>query len=180
MLKEDYSIMMQVHNQIASENGEFKQGLEHCVNGDNICLKNAFKNKLKKVKECEDNSSGNKCFVENNSVKNLNGSAAGTLFFNGDRTSGLMLANGSAVAFWNDSPECKNSFNGNDECGWFTIDVNGDKKPNTWGKDIYLFHIYNSTIKPCCKEGTKSMDKTPLDDCENLGYGCASKYLLNQ
>lgn len=54
------------------------------------------------------------------------------------------------------------------------VDINGTKKPNVYGKDIYMFEIDNNKIVPYyrnnlgCKRG---------DGISNQNYNCAHEYL---
>ena len=75
------------------------------------------------------------------------------------------------------------------------IDVNGFKKPNTIGKDIFYFILNNNSILPsffekngtvrvngCCVNGSNSTPQLTLDnykkDCENgSGWGCSPLYI---
>lgn len=180
LLKEDYSIMLQAHAQIAEENGNFKDGLDYCGSNNNTCLKNAFKKKLKTFKDCNSNNgvNKNKCFISQDNVKFLDGRKASSTNFNNDSTSGIVLSNGSTVAFYNDSPDC--NYQLEKRCGWFTLDVNGFKPPNTWGKDIYYFVITNKTIIPCCSGNMQKSFRADIFDCKTTGIGCASEYLQNK
>ncbi len=83
--------------------------------------------------------------------------------------------------------------------GSVTIDINGDKGPNTYGKDVYAFSIGNNGLRPVGSiEDALSMNVRPLSsngnywktsgDCgkENLtkggvkmGYRCAARIMDN-
>ena len=121
----------------------------------------------------------------------MNGKSVGYYYFNSNVTSGLVLDDGASAAFSLDSSSCSNPFTqGKVRCGFMVIDVNGAKqRPNTWGKDLFLFFIYQNQIMPA---DAKSTDNSCYgsndaecsgykDDCEtgtNYGLTCASKYLF--
>lgn len=64
-------------------------------------------------------------------------------------------------------------------CGYYLTDVNGQKSPNTWGKDIFLFYLTNNGIVPF---------GTPADTVftftgrclGSTGYGCTAWALYNR
>lgn len=61
----------------------------------------------------------------------------------------------------------------NDGCGWIIVDVNGFKKPDTIGKDIFYFQILKDKVVPM-----GGMDSSTWAlDCSTTGLGCADKYL---
>ena len=84
------------------------------------------------------------------------------------------------MAFYLWDSKCKASYldaTRQNFCGFITVDVNGFKKPNTWGKDIYEFAIYSDKILPFYS------GMWIEDDCNatsNNGHTCASKYLYGK
>ena len=69
-------------------------------------------------------------------------------------------------------------------CGDFSIDINGLKGPNTFGKDIFYFYMRSDGIVPIGKDGDPSR---PFDDYCNMdadneynGYGCAAWIIYNK
>lgn len=195
-LKKEYSVFQQAFQKIAAENDvDFKNALSIC-NGSSVrhaCLKDIFKEKMKTIKDCDTNSGQNlsKCFVSQADAKQLNGKPvkSGAGYFNDNATSGLVLNDGASAAFWLDTINCNSSLNlTKQRCGWIVIDVNGpSSRPNTWGKDLFLFFIFSNQIMPAdakstdgsCSEDNKNCY---MDDCEagnNYGLTCAGKYLFN-
>lgn len=60
--------------------------------------------------------------------------------------------------------------------GIIMYDVNGQSKPNTWGKDIFGFNIYSDRFETFCKKETLNHQK---HDCSKNGTGlCCSNYYL--
>lgn len=56
--------------------------------------------------------------------------------------------------------------------GWLAVDVNGEKGPNTWGRDVFLFDI--ATNKGLVYAGSFSSDSCNIN---NSGYECTYKVL---
>jgi len=180
-MKKQYSGLSQAYQQLKMDNdGDFVSAISACSNS--VDLKNLFKTKFISSKDCDsDSTSPGACFPAQAKVKWLNGNSASSWYFNNDSTSGLILSDGTTFAFYLESPTCamNNSPNYSNRCGWLTVDVNGLKPPNTWGKDIYLFFIFYDAIRPSIGGSTDSVVST--DDCgtgTNKGYTCSSKYLL--
>ena len=186
-LKREYSLFQQAFQQIAADNDlEFKNAVADCPNSTkHACLKDIFKSKLKTVADCDSNDGDNlgKCFVQDKDAKKLNGESVPLYagYFNQNTTSGLVLDDGASAAIWLDAMDCTNALSSvKQRCGWFVIDVNGpQKRPNTWGKDLFLFFLYADQIMPADEN---TMDYANYrDDCEtgtNYGLTCASKYLF--
>ena len=66
-------------------------------------------------------------------------------------------------------------------CGDVTIDVNGDKGPNIYGKDIFLFILAKEGFYP---SGSKNIKAFPAFCNRNAsraqnGYGCAAWVVMN-
>ena len=83
----------------------------------------------------------------------------------------FVLADGSIMFFTVYEGKCTHTERGVDNsCGVFYYDVNGDKKPNTIGRDIFAYFINPDGVYP------------PIsNDCNknNLGWGCAAYIIKN-
>ena len=62
----------------------------------------------------------------------------------------VILNDGTYLIMRLEYPKCNGSADGanGDKCGWFLIDVNGDKEPNTFLKDVFLFNIRKNGLTP--------------------------------
>ncbi len=60
-------------------------------------------------------------------------------------------------------------------CGFACVDVNGGKKPNTAGRDVYCSWVTNTKIIPY----GANIDNAYKNTCDTTGYGCASEYLTS-
>lgn len=184
-MRKEYSVLSEAFQLLKTENGgQIQDSFTTCSGeGDNSCMKNVFKSKFISVKDCDINNTASNCFPAQSSIKYLNGTNANSWYINNDLQAALITNDGATFAFWLDSPACTSNYGPGytNECGWVTVDVNGIKPPNTWGRDIYLFFIYADVIRPCLGGVTTSVIAS--DDCgtgANYGYTCASKYLLGQ
>lgn len=60
--------------------------------------------------------------------------------------------------------------------GLLMYDVNGQNKPNVWGKDVFGFNVYPDRLEAFCMHDTLN---TQRQDCSKRGTGlCCSNYYL--
>lgn len=179
-LKKGYSVLNQAFDLITCENGGYiTPSISSCVanNGTGeTCFKDALKAKFKYVQECNSGSTLGTCLPA--VPRFYTGGADGTNWHMNSYIAGLQLGDGMGLGIHLDDPACATSFgtpavtNG---CGWLTLDLNGIKPPNQWGKDLYSFMVTSDKLLPM----RSSYDST-ADDCKtgtNQGYYCAYKYL---
>lgn len=168
-MKKNFSIFSGVYERIKAENGTFQDILVNCTNGDHNCFKNALKQYLSYVRDCDSNSSKGVCFPV--TLRQLNNSVP-SYAFQDSNTAGLVLKDGTSVAIFLDTVNCttpRNTFT--DECGWVTIDVNGLKGPNVFGKDAYTFMFYKDRVRPYGTQGDGASCTA------SSSYGCTAQYL---
>lgn len=75
---------------------------------------------------------------------------------------------------WGDIPALQNV------CGEFYVDVNGFKKPNMWGKDMFLFNLTKYGIIPA---GTAQYNSAyTFNNCNShsSGFGCSAWVIYNE
>lgn len=175
-MKKNYSILSEAYLMIVNDNGgSFYTG---CDSYDHTCLKNLFKSKLHYIKECDAGAALGMCGAARESVKTLNHADDGSTWAYADVLSGLILKDGSSVLFYNEVSNCSvySAATGYHLCGWFTIDVNGLKSPNTWGKDLYHFWITTTGVVPV--DTKTNGDQYPCDgSSQDTGHLCSSKYV---
>jgi prepilin-type N-terminal cleavage/methylation domain-containing protein len=169
--KKSYASLNQVINLLISDNAGTLVNM--CGSFDNDCLFNKFSQYLNDIKVCI-SSTNNNCIK---TPKYLSGAPYASIdsFIKDARSSIFMLANGSVFLIrWHDG-SCTFPTN-NNKCGWMLVDVNGDKGPNTIGKDVYFICIKSNKILPFGANGT---DYVGVNDCNSQGQGmsCASLYL---
>lgn len=169
--KKAFSELSQANQQIITDNG----GIDfagQCANFDDVCLKNLFAAKIKTIKNCT-NPVTEGCVVDNS--KYLNGTTAGFTPINSDTWPAIVTNSGYSIKFRYHNLNC--DFSAPRGCGWMQVDVNGTKKPNIVGRDIYFINITPNKLTPVGETG----DYDPSIDCApgGAGVGCSSKYLLN-
>ena len=159
-LKREVADFSQAAIQITNDNGG---SLVNIFNShDDIA--NAFNAKLNTIKTCSGTSSPGNCFHDHYKWQYLNGISA-----SGWNYPGAILTNGDLVMYRFDSKAC--TAGANNYCGLILVDVNGFKKPNMVGKDIFTAWIKSGSIIPLENTGASSCDTA------NYGYGCSSLYL---
>lgn len=126
------------------------------------------------------------CWTADN-MTNLKGEDVGQ----GDQEGGAVLKDGTTLNFHGFSAACNNNWGNNQTfnwCGVIAVDVNGFKKPNKVGKDIFNLYVVKDGLKPFGASGDQTEDdvvQTCPDDGVTFGtynypgYGCAAKYLYS-
>ncbi len=167
-VKKFYSMMSQALQFAIAENGPVDTW-SYTSNGqyDEESSKeftNYFKKYLKVSKDCA-NESG--C-IANSRVKYLHGQDTWSNY-DTDKHYKMILMDGSYLWIRNNYIGCTTADGEKPNvCGLMWLDVNGKSEPNTFGKDIFVFHIMKNRIEPKIE-----------DDCNlnSQGWGC-SKYIL--
>lgn len=166
--KKNYSVIAQATKMVKADNGGTLVGAFNSYGN----MKDKYLPYLKYVKKCDTQSSLNKCWHNAEEYYLLNGNPSS----NGSSAPGLVLNNGAFIIFTYEESDCTKA-NGSlgNLCGSIKIDVNGFKKPNTIGKDIFSMHII------------KGKDTLPFGVPEDnheclrteMGTGCAYNVLMN-
>jgi prepilin-type N-terminal cleavage/methylation domain-containing protein len=173
--KKAFADFSQVHKRVVSDNASSIAG---AFSSDDT-MRDAYITFLNTTKLCNSGSSKGICWHNDGTFYYLNGTAASGEDLN--IASGAILTNGSLVRF--ECRGCGSSYGIAPFCGDIQIDINGFKKPNKFGKDIYQLWpmadgrllpsslLINSSWDPSttCKDGDTS--------ASNTGYSCSVKYL---
>ena len=176
--KKAFSELSQIHQLLNSETGG--SYMAECNDFDDVCLKNLFAEKMKVVEYCKE-TVPNKC---QESSTYLNGKTRGinqsTDVNNIWPT--IVTASGYSVKFRFHGNDCSEFIEGYSQklptCGWMQIDVNGLKRPNVVGKDIYFLNIFKNKLFPRYSNELNGQFETLKEDCENgEGVGCSTIYL---
>ena len=181
--KKAFSELSQIHQLLNSETGG--SYMAECNDFDDVCLKNLFDEKMKVVEYCKENVP-NKC---QESSTYLNGRTRGINQSTevNDPWPTIVTASGYSVKFRFHGNDCSEFIEGYSQklptCGWMQIDVNGLKRPNVVGKDIYFLNIFKNKLFPRYSNElngqfvSKSYE-TLKEDCENgEGVDCSTIYL---
>lgn len=170
-LKKEYSVFSGLYMQLQNNSGTFQDSILSCGDAQHNCFRDVLKQYLSYTKECDSGSTSGICFPSQ--VYQMNNSLSDSSYHN--NAAGLILNDGTLVDIYLDSASCimpRGVYP--NECGWVTIDVNGLKPPNIWGRDVYTFLFYKDRLRPLGSQGDA------WDTCSAaFGYGCSAKYLLN-
>ena len=181
--KKAFSELSQIHQLLNSETGG--SYMAECNDFDDVCLKNLFAEKIKVVEYCKENVP-NKC---QESSTYLNGKTRGINQSTevNDPWPTIVTASGYSVKFRFHGNDCSEFIEGYSQklltCGWMQIDVNGLKRPNVVGKDIYFLNIFKNKLFPRYSnelngQFVSELYETLKEDCENgEGVGCSTIYL---
>ena len=143
-LKKTYSTLTQVTNKIIAEEGNPRADIGGWASsGENVY--NLYKVRLNNAKDCGSNTG---CFQQRR-YKNIEGNEIWyDLETYGNK---LILSDGVQVFFDNTSSNCN-------AADWWTttvnaceiiwVDVNGEKKPNIVGRDLFAFELRESGLFP--------------------------------
>ncbi len=157
-LKKSYTIIDQAYQQILNENGGSFQS--RCELNNSTCIINMFKPYIKYNLEVSGTpNSGNlgNCW-NNNELHNQD-----------EQHVCAILNDGMSFDFDMETSTCDN---GTIKCGYISIDVNGLKKPNIWGKDKFALTLYANrltAINEGCTDGKGLW---------TYNRGCAYTYLF--
>ena len=165
--KETYSMLSQATLRIMQDNDETMKGL--CVGMDYQCIADLYEAYLSTTKTCDSSTFYGTCW--SNSFTSLSGSSPGW-----GAGSGALLKNGSFAGFYYYAPNCDFSYIGTQLCGEIIVDVNGFKRPNVIGRDIFLVKITDKGISP---DGINDGTTNSCDPTSD-GRGCSAKYLYDK
>ena len=169
ILKEDQSIIAQVIKLSTEENGEPEgwQGQELLSEARTLTLVDKINPFLKIAVDCGTYDENGNCFM-NGDYKFINGTKYEN--FATDRTAyKIKLMNGSSLLYYSYPTPMFRIY--------FAVDINGEKQPNTVGKDLFYFeYAEDKGLFPlgAPNVGLKSEEYTT--DCSleaSHGFGCA-------
>lgn len=183
--KKQYSVFSQATQSIINDNGG--SGFKNIAGlYSHHTIRDFYLDKLKYIKKCDDNDAYGNCWTP------VDGTGYGaTKFLSGTKVhtnnvpmgtgdAGAILVDGAFVLFAYQDNNCNSgnspaSYEGiTNACGWITIDVNGAKGPNIFGRDIYSVWLLDNKISPI---GTQDFSNTCTTS--GNGLGCAALYLIN-
>jgi prepilin-type N-terminal cleavage/methylation domain-containing protein len=141
-LRSFYSTISNATSLIMLDNGGTVKGLFT----DLTVMRDLYADKMNISGTCESSVARGNCWV--NSINMINGE-----YWTGSTSAypGLKLTNGILVQFHIVQPNCNDQYWGlvsPVSCGLIRVDVNGFKNPNTFGKDIFDFHVLSTSVTP--------------------------------
>jgi len=149
-LKKAYSTLAQATNLIIAEEGSIPSWTT-----TNEKIFNLYKKHLINAKVC---SQSQGCFEQGN----MKWESGDVYTYNwNDSSNKLVLADGMQLLFSDASPTCHEGLTDYrmNMCGRIFVDTNGQKKPNTFGKDVFAFIIFKNGLFP---EGCNTSNPTSL------------------
>ena len=169
-VKKFYSTMSQAYMLSVKDNGypnEWDVG-----NGQNATTANKIatylKPYLKIIKDCGTNSG---CLGYKENITFLNGKKHSLNYDTANYYYKIILSDGSYIWWRGDTKWCDTSAGGiSNTCVAVWTDVNGDKQPNTVGKDIFSIAITPAKVVPTNDNDCKKTD---------IGWGCLNYILKN-
>lgn len=175
-VKKYQSILSQATLSVKTEYGSIMNSPLN-TNGDHSAGWNAFKNYLNLAKDC--GTAINQGCWANTMYKYLDGSDSANLD-NYSTTGRGIFADGSSIDYeakTNCSTNRSTSHSGplhDSNCALIFIDINGQKSPNKYGRDVFLWYIMNDgTVHP-----VGSLDDTSSNcSITGGGTGCAAKVI---
>ena len=172
-LKKSYSILTSAYTQAVQDNGT-----PDLWGADPLVVLKPY---LKISKDCTTTLGG--CFSPGVTYKFLNGGNE----IENDSTgqTAVQLADGSSLMYQNDSSDCTGSVGDTQAlqayCGQIYVDINGNKRPNQWGIDAFIFHFTKFGIVPF---GTAPETRWPFSaECHDIsksGYSCSGWVIYNE
>jgi len=175
-LKKNYSVISNAFNLVNKFEGNMYEDWEHQDGNQDVLYQNYtyLKKYLHVIRECN-NKAG--CWSKDLTQKPGGGAAEGAseIGMGGDIIA-FSLNDGTNVCldYWSQS-DIINKFGVNKNLMsaplsvW--VDVNGDRKPNKLGKDVFAFVLTSQGIVPAGINNNSA-------HCKSTGYDCAAKYLI--
>lgn len=181
--KKEYSVLTSAISLVMNDNSGNIKGVFPDTTGDTFL--NALKTKLHVVKYCAATTAKGNCWVADSGVKNLAGGSPDT-FDMGDNAA-LVLADGAFVTInWPNGANCDRDVAYKKDCGWLLVDVNGFKKPNTQGKDIFWLYVGEDKSWPAGTQNDYMYANLSNHGCDLTndtalqGWGCSAFVILGQ
>ena len=172
-LKKAYSTLSQATNRIIAEQGNPRADIGGWATSPEAVYK-LYRKYLRVSKDC---GSGTECFEKmitgNGFYKFLNGTNYSNSHFSSNQYYKIILADGTQVLFAEIYDNCATSvFASNNVCQHIWLDINGEKKPNQWGRDMFIFVLKENGLFPAgCDENS------PNCNTNSHGWDCACKVL---
>jgi len=180
LFKKNFGALSDAGRRMMMDNGGTLAGL--FSNGNDMA--NKFGNYLVFTKKCFTGEQG--CFYAGTTTwKNLYGDYGWLDHVSYGMNSTAILSNGGTIMFKIDDTNCERVYGiepspTRHTCGWIHIDVNGFKRPNILGKDLFALWITKTGIYPfgMANDGYNYCDKT--QSYQSSGRGCAAKILAGE
>lgn len=168
--KKAFSDLSQVTQLISTDNGGTLNG----VFANPTQFRDKFLEKMAFNKKCDGSNIKNECWNDIGAYNLANHVQFQTdaWWFSPTYSTAAVLNNGMTLLFDDnyDVYECNNNTLGSyPYCGTIFVDVNGFKKPNTLGKDVFRIFVYENKTQAFGNGST----------CDGDGSNCGAYYLIH-
>jgi len=172
--KKEFGILANATKLIVNDNGGSLVNVFSFNNNSGKHIVYFYKPYLNYLKFCTSSQLPGNCWHKaDGSVKNIQGTPiTNFVWYN----FALILSDGTLIGF---SGEYKDNCStdrglgaGNESCGFIIVDVNGFKKPNIYGRDIFLAVVTKNRLIPVTKNSSFIDGK-----CNTGGLGCSAQAL---
>jgi len=164
-LKKTYSVLAQATNKIIAEEGNVENWT---TSSDNVY--SLYKKQMSVTKDC---GAATGCFEQASNLKSATGELANYSPWNSTDGRRFIISDGTLVRITNElSPNCDvdDTNRSGYVCALIMVDINGGKKPNQFGRDIFWFALKKDGLHPRGCEGNSA-------HCLNWGDDCSCKVL---
>lgn len=173
--KKAFSELSQATATIVQENGGSLKNICQASNNDD-CLNDLYRAHFKVEKTCKQGQMDGNCWHSQGSWTYLNGDPDEVS--NWQEVAGFISASGFLYRFEAAGfPDCNEAswVNNIPKCAFIGVDINGFKRPNMVGKDIYFAILTDKKLLPVGSQD----DTIHKDDCNKslAGLSCSAKYL---
>ena len=175
--KKAYSLLSQVNEMVQIENPSY--GWDNFQDGDvnsSATLFSYYKPYFKIAKDCGCGKTSPGCWSDDatKGLNNIQFAYSGEKYIGYD-TCSVRLADGTNLTldFWKGVI----GINYDKKIPLFYVDVNGDKKPNTLGKDVFVLAIRNGILVPAGIDNESANCSASNDLGKLAGIDCAAKVL---
>ncbi len=180
-LKKSYSVLSQATTMVQIEHPSSEWSFYNGDVGGIQPIWELYKPYLKMTKDCGCAIYSKGCWSKDiTKMLNNRNYAYGGEYYNGTWTCSAILADGSSIVFDNfaDIRPLGIDYVANNGNLLFIVDVNGDKAPNQFGKDVFVFVIRTDKgiIVPAGTDNDSPLCSTTSDNMY-AGFDCAAKVL---
>ncbi len=137
---------------------------------DSTSIMNSFSSQMKVMKTCTTLAQGN-CWHNSGSWYYLNGTAVTSVDY-----PAMILIDGTLMRFNLTSAPCNENMTNHTRCAAITVDINGFKKPNKYGMDIFDISVLEDKLIPLGIPGSTSANTCSKS---STGLSCAADYILS-
>lgn len=183
--KKTFSTFSQAQLRIMAENGGDMVGYSKTTSANDS--RDAFLDYLSYSKKCDIGSIYGNCWHQSGVITYLNGlkdvAIEQDAIWNFAHTAGAVLNDGVYVLFSQADAEC--DYTALLRCSEITVDINGAKKPNVVGRDVFRLVVTNNSMRPYGYWHTSSeldnlCSKNPNSGTDSFTNYACSAYYLNQ